>query len=44
MLISERIVLTVLEKSGDLQKLVTAHLSAFYGQPWNCHGTCGFVI
>ena len=23
---------------------VTAHFLAFYGQPWNCHGTCGCVI
>lgn len=29
---------------GIYRNWATAHLSAFYGHPWSCHGTCGFII
>ena len=31
-----------LEKGRDFQEL--GHFLAFYGRPWNCHGTSGCVI
>ena len=31
------------EETGSVRDWATAHLLAFYGQPWNYHGTCNGV-
>ena len=31
-------------RGGDFQELGYHPLFDLYGQPWNCHGACGYVI
>ena len=43
-LMSGKSIQAILGRGRDFQELGHHPLFDLYGQPWNCHGACGYVI